>query len=127
MSSSNNKILKAKVEGIKSSDLDMFKSLIIPFNAIVEQYNKEDGSATVHFKSGIDKKHLVGLGKYTIKPMTYESSDTNDQKMRKRNVNFICDRIVVDEHDIINFFLNITLIAPVTCVLLSLLIFFSVF
>ncbi|EUT85980.1 hypothetical protein PFAG_02688, partial [Plasmodium falciparum Santa Lucia] len=47
--------------------------------------------------------------------------------LRKRNVNFICDRIVIDEHDIINIFLNATLIAPVIFVLLSLLIFFSIF
>ncbi|EWC76566.1 hypothetical protein C923_02793 [Plasmodium falciparum UGT5.1] len=58
---------------------------------------------------------------------SYDSSDKSDQSLRKRNVNFICDRIVIDEHDIINIFLNATLIAPVIFVLLSLLIFFSIF
>ncbi|SBT76586.1 conserved Plasmodium protein, unknown function [Plasmodium ovale] len=127
MSQSNSKILKAKIGGIKNSDLDLFKSTLLPFNATVEEYNKDDESAIVQFKKGVEKKHLDGLGSYTIKPITYESNDMNDQKLRKRNSNLICDRIVVDDHDIIKFFLNITLIAPVIFVLLSLLILFSIF
>ncbi|SPJ10444.1 conserved Plasmodium protein, unknown function [Plasmodium sp. DRC-Itaito] len=127
MSQSNNKITRAQIDGIKSSELELFKSMIIPFNATVEQYNKDDESAIVQFKSGVEKKHIESLGSYKIKPLSYDSSDKSDQSLRKRNVNFICDRIVIDEHDIINIFLNATLIAPVIFVLLSLLIFFSIF
>ncbi|GAW80453.1 hypothetical protein, conserved [Plasmodium gonderi] len=126
MSQSNKKITKAKIEGIKKDDLDVFKSSLIPFNATVEKYSENDESATVLFKGGIEKKHLDGIGSYTIKPMEYEG-DSSDQNLRKRNANIICDRIVVDEHDIIKFFLNTKLIAPVIFVLLSLLIFFSIF
>ncbi|GAB65962.1 hypothetical protein PCYB_081230 [Plasmodium cynomolgi strain B] len=126
MSQSNKKITKARIEGIKGADLEVFKSSLIPFNAIVEKYTEKDGTAIVTFKAGIEKKHLDGIGKYTVKPMEFEG-ESGDQNLRKRNMNFICDRIVVDEHDIIKFFLNTTLIAPVIFVLLSLLIFFSIF
>ncbi|ETW36543.1 hypothetical protein PFTANZ_02757 [Plasmodium falciparum Tanzania (2000708)] len=39
---SNNKITRAQIDGIKSSELELFKSMIIPFNATVEQYNKDE-------------------------------------------------------------------------------------
>ncbi|CAA9987660.1 conserved Plasmodium protein, unknown function [Plasmodium knowlesi strain H] len=126
MSQPNKKITKARIEGIKNADLEVFKNSLIPFNATVEKYKDKEEAAIVIFKAPIEKKHLDGIGNYIIKPMEFEE-ESSDQNLRKRNTNFICDRIVVDEHDIIKFFLNITLIAPVIFVLLSLLIFFAIF
>ncbi|CRG99581.1 conserved Plasmodium protein, unknown function [Plasmodium relictum] len=127
MSESNNKILKAEIGKIKSSDLELFKNVLIPFNGSVEDYNEENEIAVVQFKTGIEKKHLEGLGNYIVKPIQFDLIETKDQNLRKRNINFIYDRIIIDEHDIINIFLNITLLAPVIFVLLSLLILSSIF
>ncbi|KJP87776.1 hypothetical protein AK88_02532 [Plasmodium fragile] len=126
MSQPNKKITKARIEGVKSADLEIFKSSLIPFNATVEKYRDKEEIAIVTFKVGIEKKHLDGIGNYIVKPMEFED-EPGEQTLRKRNTNLICDRIVVDEHDIIKFFLNSTVIAPIVFVLLSLLIFFSIF
>ncbi|CDU19210.1 conserved Plasmodium protein, unknown function [Plasmodium yoelii] len=127
MSQLNNKILKAKIEGVKSDDLDLFKSSLIPFDATFEEYNPEEESIIIQFKNPIEKQHLDVLGNYTIKPITLESNEDNNQELRKRKSNLICDRIIVDDHDIIKFFMKTTIIIPVIFVLLSLLVLFSIF
>ncbi|EAA22437.1 hypothetical protein [Plasmodium yoelii yoelii] len=108
MSQLNNKILKAKIEGVKSDDLDLFKSSLIPFDATFEEYNPEEESIIIQFKNPIEKQHLDVLGNYTIKPITLESNEDNNQELRKRKSNLICDRIIVDDHDIIKFFMKTT-------------------
>ncbi|ETB58068.1 hypothetical protein YYC_04154 [Plasmodium yoelii 17X] len=127
MSQLNNKILKAKIEGVKSDDLDLFKSSLIPFDATFEEYNPEEESIIIQFKNPIEKQHLDVLGNYTIKPITLENNEDNNQQLRKRKSNLICDRIIVDDHDIIKFFMKTTIIIPVIFVLLSLLVLFSIF
>ncbi|VEV57620.1 conserved Plasmodium protein, unknown function [Plasmodium vinckei vinckei] len=127
MSQLNNKILKAKIEGVKTDDLDIFKSSLIPFDATFEEYNPEEESIIVQFKTAVEKKHLDILGNYNIKPITYEKHEDNNQQLRKRQSNLICDRIIIDEHDIIKFFMKTTIIVPVIFVLLSLLVLFSIF
>ncbi|CXI72487.1 conserved Plasmodium protein, unknown function [Plasmodium berghei] len=127
MSQLNNKILKVKIEGVKSGDLDLFKSLLIPFDATFEECNPEEESIIVQFKKAIEKQHLDVLGNYNIKPITFESNEDNNQQLRKRKSNLICDRIIVDDHDIIKFFMKTTIIIPVIFVLLSLLVLFSIF
>ncbi|CRG94087.1 conserved Plasmodium protein, unknown function [Plasmodium gallinaceum] len=127
MSESSNKILKAEIGIIKKVDLELFKNIILPFNGLVEEYNEENETAIVQFNIGIEKKHLEGLGNYTVKPMQFDLIETKDKNLRKRNINFIYDRVIIDEHDIISIFLNITLIAPVIFVLLSILILSSIF
>ncbi|CAD2097785.1 conserved Plasmodium protein, unknown function [Plasmodium vinckei brucechwatti] len=127
MSQLNNKILKAKIEGVKTDDLDIFKSSLIPFDATFEDHNPEEESIIVQFKTAVEKQYLDVLGNYTIKPITYEKHEDNNQQLRKRKSNLICDRIIIDEHDIIKFFMKTTIIIPVIFVLLSLLVLFSIF
>ncbi|VWU51195.1 conserved protein, unknown function [Hepatocystis sp. ex Piliocolobus tephrosceles] len=127
MSESSSKILKARIQGIKPSDVELFKSSLMPFNAEVEEYDSQNESAVVNFLAGIENNHLKGLGNYSVEPITYETVEPKPQSLRKRSSKLICDRVVVDDLDIINFFLNKRLITPIIFVLLSLLILGSIF
>lgn len=142
------KILKVELSPIKPDDLDLLKSLLMPFCGSVEEFREEQEVVVVSFNRGVEKKHIEALGDYTLNILKTEDSsvDTNEEKTktngkhsesetnktntdvkqtRKRNTNFISDRVVIDEHDIINIFLNQTLVAPVIFVFLSIMIFAS--